>query len=69
MTDRPVVRFGVDKTLVPPARQAASARALGKLLDVDADDLVQRVEASGERAFVEALVLRQEDVTARIGSG
>ncbi|MFZ5847315.1 MAG: penicillin-binding transpeptidase domain-containing protein [Actinomycetota bacterium] len=69
VTDRPVVRFGVDKTLVPPARQAASARALGKLLDVDADDLVQRVEASGERAFVEALVLRQEDVTARIGSG
>lgn len=69
VTDRPVVRFGIDKTLVPPARQAASARALAQLLDVDAADLVKQVEASGERAFVEALVLRQQDVTARVGSG
>ena len=69
VTERPVRRLGIDKTLVDPARQAASARALARLLDVGVDDLAQRVEAAGDRAFVEAIVLREEDVTSRIAEG
>ncbi len=61
VTDRPVLRFGVDKAQVPPSRQAAAARDLADLVDVDADSLVKRVEAAGAKAFVEAIVLRKED--------
>jgi cell division protein FtsI/penicillin-binding protein 2 len=61
VTDRPVLRFGVDKAQVKPAGQAAAARALARLVDVDAASLVKRVEAAGEKAFVEAIVLRKAD--------
>ncbi|MGZ8743457.1 MAG: penicillin-binding transpeptidase domain-containing protein [Nocardioides sp.] len=63
VTDRPVLRFGVDKAQVPPSRQAAAARDLARLVDVDADDLVERVKAAGDKAFVEAIVLREADAT------
>jgi cell division protein FtsI/penicillin-binding protein 2 len=62
VTDRPVLRFGVDKAQVKPAGQEQAARALARLVDVDADSLVKRVEAAGENAFVEAIVLRKADV-------
>ena len=63
VADRPVLRFGIDKAQVPPARQAAAARDLARLVDVDADALVARVEAAGEKAFVEAIVLRKADAS------
>lgn len=69
VTDRSVVRFGIDKTLVRPAQQQASARALAELLEIDAADLAARVKAAGEKAFVEALVLRIEDVPPEVGRG
>jgi len=69
VTDRPVARFGIDKTRVGPGNQASSARRLATLLDVDADDLAARVEAAGDAAFVEALVLRTADVTPAIANG
>lgn len=58
---RPVLRFGVDKTQVPPAEQAETARRLAAAVDVDAASLVARVRAAGDRAFVEAIVLRREE--------
>jgi cell division protein FtsI/penicillin-binding protein 2 len=61
VTDRPVVRFGIDKAQVAPARQADSARALARVVDVEAGPLVERVRAAGPRAFVEAIVLREAD--------
>lgn len=61
VTERPVLRFGVDKAQVKPAGQEEAARALARLVDVDADSLVKRVEAAGEKAFVEAIVLRKAD--------
>ncbi len=67
VTERPVVRLGIDKTQVPQARAAASARRLAAFLDVDAGELVKRVEAAGDKAWVEALVLRQEDVPPSTG--
>ena len=59
--DRPVLRFGIDKTRVGPGRQEASARALARVLDVDSGALADRVVAAGDRAFVEAIVLRRSE--------
>ncbi|MFP5334120.1 MAG: penicillin-binding transpeptidase domain-containing protein [Actinomycetes bacterium] len=64
VVDRPVLRFGIDKTRVPRARQAQAARALARIVGVDAAGLVERVRAAGERAFVEAIVLRREEAGA-----
>lgn len=69
VTERPVLRFGIDKTRVRPARQAESARRLARLLDITPGDFVSSVEQAGDRAFVEALVLREGDVTDRIRNG
>lgn len=58
VTERPVVRYGLDKTKVKAARVAASAGRIADLLDIDRGDYVKRAKASGPDAFVEALVLR-----------
>lgn len=64
VTDRPVVRFGIDKTKVKPARQNTSAQRLAQVIDVNAADLASRVDAAGDKAFVEAIVLRKHDAAA-----
>ncbi len=61
VTDRPVVRFGIDKTRVPAEQATESARALALLLDVDPAAYATRVEQAGPKAFVEALTLRAPD--------
>ena len=63
---RPVVRLGLDKTQAESAQWRASARAIARLLDVGVGDFVARVEAAGEKAFVEALVLRAEDAATTL---
>jgi cell division protein FtsI/penicillin-binding protein 2 len=60
VTPRPVLRLGVDKTRADPATQDASARALAAVTGVDPDAFAGRVAAAGEKAFVEAIVVRQE---------
>ncbi|HEU5036743.1 MAG TPA: penicillin-binding transpeptidase domain-containing protein [Nocardioides sp.] len=65
VADRPVLRFGIDKTLVPKAKAGDSARRLAQLVDVDATSYVKEVEAAGDQAFVEAIVFRKEDVPLR----
>ena len=66
---RPVLRFGIDKTLVPRARAGESARQLAQLVGIDPAPYVKAVEAAGDAAFVEAIVYRREDVphTAEVG--
>ncbi len=61
VTLRPVMRLGIDKTKVPTGQAADSARELAELLDIDADAYVKAVTQAGPKAFVEALVLRDED--------
>lgn len=61
VTERPVLRLGIDKTMVEPADQPASAEALADLVGVDPERFADRVAGSGERAFVEAITLREED--------
>jgi cell division protein FtsI/penicillin-binding protein 2 len=69
VTDRPVVRVGIDKTLGRADQHGESARELARVLDIDADSFAERVEAAPAKAFVEALVLREEDVTQEIERG
>lgn len=61
VTERPVFRIGIDKTLVDADEQAASAETLAELVGVDAERFADRVAGAGERAFVEAITLRDED--------
>jgi hypothetical protein len=63
---RPVVRLGLDKTQAESVQWRASARAIARQLDVGVGDYVDRVEAAGEKAFVEALVLRAEDAATTL---
>ena len=68
ITDRPVTRFGIDRSQVPVARAARSARELARLVGVDPGPYAALVEAAGERAFVEAIVLRRDEVPVEVGS-
>ncbi|HEV2796510.1 MAG TPA: penicillin-binding transpeptidase domain-containing protein [Nocardioides sp.] len=61
VTERPVLRYGLDKTKVRGAQVARSARRIARILDVDVASYVERAEAMGAEAFVEAIVLREED--------
>ena len=61
VTERPVLRYGLDKTKVDGPQVARSARRIARVLDVDAAAYAERAEAMGAQAFVEALVLREDD--------
>lgn len=61
VTDRPVVRVGIDKTRAEPDEWEDSARELAELVGIDADAYAARVEASGDKGWVQAIVLRDED--------
>ncbi len=69
VTDRPVVRFGIDRSQVPAARAGESARRLAALVDIDAAPYAKQVEAAGEAAFVEAIVFRRDEVPAAVSRG
>lgn len=69
VTDRPVVRFGIDRSKVPAARAGESARQLAELVDVDTAPYVKQVTAAGDQAFVEAIVIRQGEVPDAVSSG
>ena len=61
VTERAVVRIGIDKSAVSRAQAVRSARSLAALVDIDADGYADRVADAGPEAFVEALTLRAED--------
>lgn len=61
VTERPVLRYGLDKTKVEGPQVARSARRIARILDVDVAAYVERAAAMGSAAFVEALVLREDD--------
>jgi hypothetical protein len=69
VTDRPVVRFGIDRSQVPAAKAGDSARRLAQLVDVDVAPYVKQVEAAGDKAYVEAIVFRQAEVPAAVENG
>lgn len=69
VTERPVVRFGIDKTQVPQARAKQSALALAHLLHIDAAAYAKRVVAAGESAYVEGIVYRRDDAPQSVLAG
>ncbi|HEX4470527.1 MAG TPA: penicillin-binding transpeptidase domain-containing protein [Nocardioides sp.] len=62
VTDRPVVRFGVDRLKVPASQAADSARRLAQLVGIDVAPYVSQVKAAGPKAFIQAIVYRQAEV-------
>lgn len=71
---RDVVRLGLDKTKLTAAEVAAgavttSAQAIASALDIGVADFAKRAEAAGDKAFVEALVLRAEEATTAVPPG
>ncbi|WP_170125993.1 penicillin-binding transpeptidase domain-containing protein [Nocardioides speluncae] len=61
VTDRAVIRYGLDKTKTEKANHESSARAIAQALDIQVAPYLKLVEAAGAQAFVEALVLRATD--------
>lgn len=62
VTDRPVLRYGIDKSAVKVAVALESARRLAQVVGIDAAAYVKTVKASGESAFVEAITYRKGEV-------
>ncbi|GAB2774736.1 penicillin-binding transpeptidase domain-containing protein [Nocardioides salsibiostraticola] len=62
VTNRPVVRVGIDRTLVGKGRAVRSASGLAQLVGVDATSYADRVEAAGDQAFVEAITFRADEI-------
>jgi cell division protein FtsI/penicillin-binding protein 2 len=69
VTERAVSRIGIDKPTVAGSATGASARALAKLVGIDPKDYAKQVEAAGPQAFVEAIVLRQDEVSPAVVRG
>lgn len=69
VTLRDVVRFGIDKSRIDAATAQASARTLATAVGVDPDAFEQRVAAAGERAYVEAIVLRAAEADLNLLGG
>lgn len=67
VTDRPVVRVGLDKSHLESGRWEDSARELAELVQIDADAYAGRVAAAGEKAWVQAIVLR-DDAEREVGN-
>lgn len=59
--NRPVSRVGLDKTQLPADQWDGAARALATALEFNPDDYAAQVAAAGEKAFVEAIVVRDGD--------
>lgn len=69
VTERPVVRVGIDRTRVKAAAAPASARALAELVDIEVAPFVKAVRAAGDKAFVEAITYRADEVPTAVLSG
>ncbi len=66
VTERDVVRLGLDKSKIDKGETRTSARRIAELAGVTPGPYVKRAVASGDKAFVEAIVLRAEDAKERI---
>ncbi|WP_421735490.1 penicillin-binding transpeptidase domain-containing protein [Cellulomonas sp.] len=68
---RRVHRVGIDKTKIAAPEQEAAARELGRQLGIDSDSYAAKVLGAGEKAFVEAITIRDGDpgydLTALVG--
>ena len=68
VTERPVVRVGIDRIRVKAASAPASAKALADLVGISAAPYVKAVRGAGARAFVEAITYREGEVPPAVQS-
>ncbi len=68
VTERPVIRVGIDRTQVPAGQAPASARRLATLVGIDVAPYVTAVTGAGPKAFVEAITYRAAEVPAAVRS-
>lgn len=62
VTPRPVIRFGIDRTQVAAEAAPEAARQLAELLEIGVAPYVEQVRKAGPKAFVQAIVLRRDNV-------
>ena len=62
------MRFGVDRLKVGAAQAPDSARRLAQLVGIDVASYVKQVKAAGPKAFVQAIVFRQDEVPPAVTS-
>ena len=60
VTNRLVIRVGIDKTHTDKANWEKSATKLAKLVDIDEEQYAKTVLAAGDKAWVQAIVLRDD---------
>lgn len=60
VTNRPVLRVGLDKSKAGSADVAAAADRIARLVKIAPEPYAKQVAASGPRAFVQAIVLRHD---------
>ncbi|MEU2200680.1 penicillin-binding transpeptidase domain-containing protein [Isoptericola sp. NPDC019482] len=61
VTERGVWHIGVDKTTVEGLGQESAARDLAQLVGLEPNEFFARVDAAGDKAFVEAITIRQKN--------
>ncbi|MGF0118470.1 penicillin-binding transpeptidase domain-containing protein [Promicromonospora sp. Marseille-Q5078] len=61
VTERGVWHIGVDKTAVQGLGQESAARDLAQLVGLEPNEFFAQVDAAGEKAFVQAITIRQKD--------
>lgn len=66
VTMRDVVHLGLDKSNLDSTQIAPSADQIARLIGVDVEDFVALAEAAGEKAYVDALVVRADDPRAQV---
>ncbi|HEX7717299.1 MAG TPA: penicillin-binding transpeptidase domain-containing protein [Marmoricola sp.] len=66
VVERPVLRLGIDRTQVGAAAAPDSAKQLATLLDMDPAAYADQVGKAGPKAFVQALVLRRNQVPDKL---
>jgi cell division protein FtsI/penicillin-binding protein 2 len=69
VTDRPVIRYGLDKSKIRPSSVRASADRVAEALEIDAAAFRRAARSAGARAFVEAVTLRREEATTAVPPG
>ncbi|MFE6967794.1 penicillin-binding transpeptidase domain-containing protein [Isoptericola sp. NPDC057653] len=60
VTSRGVWHLGVDKTAVEGLGEESAARDLAQLVGLEPNEFFAKVEAAGDKAFVEAITIRKE---------
>lgn len=66
--ERELYQVGIDKTLIPETDWPLAAGQLADFLEIDPAEFQAKVAAGGERQFVVAKTMRQEEISPDIGT-